>query len=259
MAKETETPKSHRDTVRERMGKNRPELDLDDEEAFYGAIGEDMDRMDTLDSENQRLTAENNEYQKQNQQFSDFVNAGEHNGEYFEAMMNGEDIFAAATRIHGREGLLEYLQSEEAQEKYKKDHEAYLERLKKDKELKGEMAKNLEETDNAINAAIEAGKFTADEAKEAISGLFEMADAMEINSCKPEWIEMWLKANKYDAAVDEAREEGRAEGVNEGINKQRSDKRKASQQQVNMPIGGGGAPAGKKKEGGGSLASQLFE
>lgn len=251
MAENPQSTKSHRDKVRERVGANRPDLNMDDEEAVYGAISEDYDNYDNIQKENEG-------YRKREQDFADFITSGEHNGEYWEGLANGKDLFEIAVGIHGRESLLEYLQSDEAIKKYEAADNAYKEKIAKNKELEEAASKNLAETDEKINKAIADGLFTEDEATKAIEGLLDIADAVKLNICEPEWIAMWLKAQAYDNDVESARKEGREEGVNEGIDKQmRSRREKRGGNGPSMPVGAGGANAEKPKQGG-TIAQQLF-
>ena len=251
MAENPQPTKSHRDRVRERVGANRPDLNMDDEEAVYGAISEDYDNYDNVQKENEG-------YRKRERDFADFITSGEHNGEYWEGLANGKDLFEIAVGIHGRDNLLEYLQSEDAVKKYEEADNAYKEKLAKNRELEEASSKNLEETDTMLNQAIEEGRFTEDECKQAIEGLLDMADELKLNVCKPEYVEMWLKANAYDRDVESARKEGREDGLNEGIDKQMANRReKRGGSGPNMPVGAGSS--NKERSGkGGSIAEQLF-
>lgn len=251
MAENTQPTKSKRDKVRERVGASRPDLNMEDEEAVYGAISEDYDNYDNIQKENEG-------YRQRERDFADFITSGEHNGEYWEGLANGRDLFEIAVGIHGRENLLEYLQSEEAVKKYEAADAAYKEKLAKNRELEESASRNLSETDEKINKAIADGLFTEDEAEKAIEGLLDIADAIKLNVCEPDWIAMWLKAQAYDDDVESARQEGREEGVNEGIDKQmRTRREKRGGGGPSMPVGAGGASAERPKQGG-SLASQLF-
>ena len=89
--------------------------------------------------------------------------------------------------------------------------------------------------------------------------MFDIADGLELNVCKPEWIEMVLAANNHDKDVDAAREEGRINGKNEGLEQNiRGRKKGAPQGQPSMPVNMGGRPANKEQKRGGSLASLLM-
>lgn len=255
MATENQANKSKRDLVRERVGKNRPDVNMDDEEAVYGAISDDYDH---YDQENGRLTEENGNYKKREQQFADWITSGENNGEYFEGMMNGEDLFEVAARIHGYDALLEYLQSDEARNKYKKASEAFEAKKEENSKLEAECEKNLDETNSALSQAVDEGRFSEDDAKNAIEGLLDICDGLKVNVCKPEWIEMWLKANNYDSDIEASRKEGYTEGMNEGVDKQmRQRKSNRGAGKTNMPVGAGGANQSNKPSGG-SLAQQLM-
>ena len=251
MAENTQPTKSQRDKVRERVGSSRPDLNMDDEEAVYGAISEDYDNYDNIQKENEG-------YRKREQDFADFITSGEHNGEYWEGLANGKDLFEIAVSIHGRDNLLEYLQSEDAIKKYEAADQAYKDKLAKNKELEEASQKNLDETNTKLNQAVDEGRFSEDEATKAIEGLLDIADAIKLNICEPEWVEMWLKAQAYDHDVESARSEGRLDGINEGIDTQMSNRRaRRGGSGPSMPVGAGGSSKDKGKAGG-SIAEQLF-
>lgn len=256
MATENQDNRSKKERMWDRLSKSKPDLNMEDEEAVYGSIYDDYDH---FEGENKRLSDENEEYKQREKQFGDWITSGEHNGEYFEGMMNGDDVFETATMIHGYDALLEYLQSEEARKKYKKANEEFEKRKAENKKLEEESQANLENTNNELAAAVSDGRFTEEQAKEAIIGLFDICDGLNVKVCKPEWVEMWIKAKSHDADVDAARKEGREEGVNEGIDRQIQQRRaNRGQNRPSMPVGAGGS-GGKRSGGdGGSLASMLM-
>lgn len=255
MASENQSVKSKRDTVRERVKASRPEVNLDDDESVYGAIADDYDH---FDQENKRLQEENEGYAKDRQAMSDFLMSGRNNGEYLEGMLNGEDMFAVASRIHGKQALLDYLTSDEAEEKYKQANEEFEKRKEQEAALKKECDDNLKHTDEKLAQAVQDGLFTEEEATEAIKGLFDMADALKVNACEPEWIVMWLKAKNYDSDVTSARENGYNDGVNDGVDKQMKERKSSRSRSIDMPMATGGSANKTEARSGGSLASKLM-
>lgn len=257
MAENTQTPKSKRDTFRESHTKRHPELNWDDEEAVYGSINDDYGNFDNQINE---LTESNNRYKKDQDDFIAAISSGENNGEYIDGMMNGREPLDTAIGIHGYDGLIEYLSDPETREAYIEADKRHQEKLDKQKKFEEEKAKNAEETDAAIGAAIEAGEFTMEEYNEAVNGLFDIADGITLNVCKPEWIKMWLAAKNHDADVDAARAKGELDGRNAGIEENiRKTKNTNNDGKKAMPIGVGGKPVSQKPNANdGKLAGMLF-
>ena len=258
MAENTQVTKSKKDTFNERVLSKRPDLNIDNEDEYYAALSEDYDN---YDNQTKALTEENERYKNNEKMIVDFVTANKNNGMYLDDLMNGKDIFESAVSRHGYDGVLEYLQSEEAREKYRAADEEYRNRLDRNKALDEESTKNLAKTDKALLAAIEEGRFTRDECTKAIDFLMDINDGLNVNHCKPEWIEMALKAMNHDNDVETAREEGRVDGVNEGVEKQMRNKKVSGvpSNSPSMPVGAGGKnPIGKNNGKSSTLAGALF-
>lgn len=256
MATETQPVKSKKDSFRESYSKRHPDANFDDEESIYGGINEDYDN---FDNEISTLKGENERYKRDQDDFINAMTSNKDNGAYVSGMMQGKDILETAIGIHGYDGLIEYLQSEEAREKYKEADAKHKEDLANSKKLDEEADANAEQTNKELADAIAAGRFTEEEKDKALEQLFDIADGLELNVCKPEWIEMVLAANNHDKDVDAAREEGRINGKNEGLEQNiRGRKKGAPQGQPSMPVNMGGRPANKEQKRGGSLASLLM-
>ena len=187
------------------------------------------------------------------------VNSNPDNARYLEGMMNGEDFLSTAIGIHGYDGLIEYLQSEEAREKYKEADAKHKKELAESKALDDECAANAEQTEKDIQSAIDGGRFTEEDYQTALDELFNIADGLELNVCKPEWIEMVIAAKNRDNDVENARKEGREEGLSEGLEKNISKKKGVGKPAGAMPVGLGGRPSmeTKKRNGGGKWSSLL--
>lgn len=257
MAENVQSAKSKKDSFNERLLANRPELNLEDEDAYYGAINEDYDN---YENNAKSLKEENERYKDNERQLVEFATANKNNGLYLDDLMSGKDIFASAIERHGYDGVLEYLQSDEAREKYQQEEENYRARLEKSKKLDEEASLNREETDKNLMSAIEAGEFTREDCEKAIDFLMDINDGLNVNHCEVEWIKMALNAMNHDADVDNAREEGRIEGVNEGVEKQMRKKSKdsAPSNLPSMPVGAGGKKSIGGAKRGGSLSEMLL-
>lgn len=216
-----------------------------DDEDMYRRLGEDFDNYDNQVAE---LSASNDRYKKDQEDLLKAVNANKDNGRYLEGMMNGEDFLSTAIGIHGYDGLIEYLQSEEAREKYREADEKHKAELAKSEELNKEAMANAEQTEKDIQQAIDGKRFTEEEFASALEELYGMADGLELNVCKPEWIEMVLAARNRDNDVAKAREEGRKQGVTEGLEKNLKQKKGTNKPQSAMPVNLGGRTATEKRK-----------
>lgn len=255
MAEEMQSAKSKKDTLLEAHKGRHPELNAEDEDGFYGSLNDDYANYDNRISD---LETQNNKYKKDQDDFLSAMNANENNAEFVDGMMNGKDWVETAVGIHGYDGLIEYLQSEEAREKYKAADAAHKEKIAKSKELDDEATANAEKTDAEIQQAIADGRFTQEQYDDAVSKLFDISDGLELNVCKPEWIEMVIKADNHDANVAKAREDGMVEGRNQGI-EENIGKKKSAPQGAAMPVGMGGKTGGNSsKKGDGSKWGSLF-
>jgi hypothetical protein len=241
----------------EKYRSRHPELKDEDEDGFYGSLEGDFDN---FDNEINELRASNDKYKKDQDDFLRALASNKDNARYLEGMMNGEDQLETAIGIHGYDGLLDYLQSEEAREKYKKADEKHKEELAKNEELERECMANAEQTEKDLQKAITEGRFTKEEYQSALEELFNIADGLELNVCKPEWIEMVIAAKNRDRDVEQAREDGRKAGKNEGLEQNINSKKGArnADKKQTMPVGLGGRVGTEPKKGGQTLAEMLM-
>lgn len=258
MAEETQLAKSKKDTFIERHKAKHPDLDFNDEESVYGSINDDFDSFDNQMAE---LQSSNDKYKKDQDDFLNAMSQNKNNGQFISDMMQGKDWLDTAIGIHGYDGLIEYLSSEEAREKYKEADEKHKKSLEENEAIDKEAQKNAEETDANIQKAIEDGRFTQEQYENAVKTLFDISDGLELNVCKPEWIEMVIKADGSDDAIEKAREEGRLEGKNEGLEENIGGRKKsaAPSNAPSMPTGMGGRTSRGNGNKGGSLAQLLMK
>lgn len=252
-----ENQKSKRDTFMEKYRERHPELQGDNEDELFGSLDADFDN---FGNEINELRNSNDKYKKDQDDFLRTLASNKDNARYLEGMMNGADLLETAIGIHGYDGLLDYLQSEEAREKYKEADAKHKEELSKNEELDKECLANAEQTEKDLQQAIADGRFTEEEYQQALDELFNIADGLELNVCKPEWIEMILAAKNRDRDVEQAREEGRKAGKNEGLEQNINSKkgtRNAAKPQT-MPVGLGGRSGSEPKKGGQTLAEMLM-
>lgn len=195
---------SKRDAFRKRFSELNPDLNMDDEDAYYDAAGRSLDELDGYKQRADRL----NKNIKRSPAFADMVIAARDN-ENFDPIIwaveeGGLDLEALQTDPDYKNSLVE------ARAKY-------LEKLSKSDELKKEQKANMPASISAIKAKAE--ELGLDDAKreEIVGKMFTLMDDMIRGKIPVDLFEMIAKGATYDAAVDEARAEGKAEGLNQKV------------------------------------------
>lgn len=194
---------SKRDAFRKRFSERNPDLNMDDEDAYYDAAGRSLDELDGYKQRADRL----NKNISRSPAFADMVIAARDN-ENFDpiiwAVEGGLDLEALQTDPDYKNSLVE------ARAKY-------LEKLSKSDELKKEQKANMPASVAAVKAKAE--ELGLDDAKreEIVGKMFSLMDDMIRGKIPVDLFEMIAKGATYDAAVDEARAEGKAEGLNQKV------------------------------------------
>lgn len=194
---------SKRDAFRKRFSERNPDLNMDDEDAYYDAAGRSLDELDGYKQRADRL----NKNISRSPAFADMVIAARDN-ENFDpiiwAVEGGLDLEALQTDPDYKNSLVE------ARAKY-------LEKLAKSDELKKEQKANMPASVAAVKAKAE--ELGLDDAKreEIVGKMFSLMDDMIRGKIPVDLFEMIAKGATYDAAVDEARAEGKAEGLNQKV------------------------------------------
>lgn len=235
--------KTGRDTFRERFGKRFPDVNADDEEAYYGALNGEFDRMEASDRAQQELG---------NLLSSDPRTAG-----FLMVLKNGENPMEYLIEQYG-DDFRDALNDEQKAKELAAAFAKHAEKRAQSDELRAQADANMQAMVDALDAAQADGSFTDDEAVKAFEYLYAdggLLDRILVNDIrKDDWM-MLMKAGKYDGMmaeneqkVAEAREEGEIAGRNANIDIQKRKKDKAVAMPKNVPSNGSVRQAPKKDE-----------
>ena len=205
--KEEEAPAeqlSKRDAFRKRFGERNPDLNMDDEDAYYDAAGRSLDELDGLKQRADRLRDNIN----RSPAFADMVLAARDND-------NFDPIIWA---VQSGQLDLDALQSDSEYKNSLADARAkYLDKLAKSKEIEEAQKANMPASAAAVKAKAE--ELGLDDAKreEIVGKMFTLMDEMIRGKIPVDLFEMIAKGATFDAAVADARAEGKAEGLNQRV------------------------------------------
>lgn len=233
--------RKNRDVYMERFAERFPGVDANDEDAFYGKLMEESDRIDRSDAAQKELG---------NLLASDPRSAG-----FLMVLRKGGNPMEYLIEQYGddfREALADEGKAKELSEAFSK----YAERKAKDRELQERAEGNIQRMLDELDAAQAEGSFTDEDAGKAYSylygdgGLLERIITNDIT--KEDWM-MLMKAADYDAMKSgaeakarEAREEGEIAGRNANIDIQR--RRRAKADGMPSDISQSGKPGGGRQE-----------
>lgn len=191
---------SKRDAFRSRMRASYPDLDIDNEDAYYDQVGRDYDEL-----ENSRKSAANlKENLKKSPLLRDMVLAGQ-----------GKENFDPIEHLAETRGLdLEALVNDK--EYVKKIAAAGADTRKK--QAQGEEIKKAQQENlpGSIEACITKGEemgLSDDQIQDAIGKMFGMANDLVYGKIDISLFEMVAKGANYDTAVEQAKQEGIQQGV----------------------------------------------
>lgn len=207
--------KSKRDAFRERYAKRNPELDMDNEDAYYDSANKAMDDLEGYEG----MVSQFNENLKDSPEFTDMVVASKGQKgfdpiawaiendkltpEVIEAIMKGDKTAAL--------------------EAYNKSKQKRDENKKRDDDFAARQAENQPVSKANIEAVQKELGLSDEQRQAAIEKFYSiMHDAAEDKISKEDFM-LIAKGQNYEQAVEEARQEGKAEGLSKKVdNKLRS-------------------------------------
>lgn len=197
--------KSKKDTFRERFSKRYPEIDMEDEESYYGAGNDLLDKYDGYEES----TGKMRERISKSPLFAEMIVAAGKQDDFdpivWMVQNKGLDLKAIA-------------EDEEYAQKLADAHNTYLEKLAKQDEIEKQMADNMPASVEAIRAKATELGLTDDQSEEVLGKLYAVMDDLIVGKIDPAMFEMMAKGMNYDTAVAEAKEEGVAQGLNTKVN-----------------------------------------
>ncbi|MDY6302439.1 MAG: hypothetical protein SPL96_11180 [Bacteroidales bacterium] len=202
-----EEVKSKRDSLRERMLKRNPELNVEDPEAYSGGIS---DYLDELDGQIGR-------YRESEEKLTRMMNTDPRSAHFLSSWSNGDDPAVALMRMFGDE-IREKMDDPEYQEQLAAANKEYVERVAKSKELEEQYQQNIGTSQETLEAFQQENGLSdeqVDQVMELLQGIFQ--DAI-IGKFSRDSMEMALKAIRHDEDVAEAADVAEVKGRNTKIN-----------------------------------------
>lgn len=239
-----EAPMSRKDTFRQRFKTRYPDLPDDDEEEFYGKLGEEFDRFDRSD--------------KAQKELGDLLASDPRSAGFLMVLRQGGNPMEFLIEQYG-DDFRDALNDEEKAKELSEAFSKYAEKQAKNKELQSQAEANMQAMLDELDAAQAEGKFTDEDAANAYEYLYGDGGLLDRiitnNITKDDWL-MLMKASNYDKAQAEAaarEEEARSEGMIAGRNAKIDEAKRKRTKVENMPsdlgASGGGGAAAKKVNG----------
>jgi hypothetical protein len=195
---------SKRDAFRKRFAESNPDLNMDDEDAYYDAAGRMMDDYEGLRDRSNRLR----ENIGKSPAFQDMVLAAR-SQENFDPV-----IWMVKT---GQLDLDALKDDPDYLDKLTAARTEYLDNLASGKKLKEEQKANMPGSIEAITAKAEEMGLDAEQTKEVIGKVFALSDEITRGKIPVDVFVLLAKGANYDQAVEDAHDEGVAEGLNQKV------------------------------------------
>lgn len=236
-------PKTRKDSFNERFGKKYPDVSMEDEDAYYGALTDEFDRIEKSD-EQQRILGE-------------MLGRDPRSAGLLMVMKNGGNPMEYLIESYG-EDFREALNDEEKAKDFAAAFAKNIEKRAESEKLRAQAQANIQTMLDALDAAQADGSFSDDEAAKAFDYLYGdggLLDRILVNDIKKEDWMMLMKAENYDRmkaegeeAAKTAREEGLVEGRNANIDIQKKKQTQAKKMPGSIPSSSSVRPAKKKDD-----------
>lgn len=201
------TVKSKRDIAMERMKAKYPDKSFDDDEAIFGQINDDYDDYDKqLEESRGREEA-----------FSNMFTSNPKSARLMMEWKNGNDPVAALIRIYGKEDILAAIDDPARLDAIEEANKEFAAKVAKNDEYDAQYEKNLPASIAAIEKWASEKGVSDDDIDNAVTALSKVCGDFILGKIAPETIEMMLKAQNYDADVEQAQLEGEVAGRNAKI------------------------------------------
>lgn len=221
-----ENPKTKKELFMERFSQNYPDIASDDEEGFYGKIGEEFDRFDRSE--------------KAQKEFGELLGRDPRSAGFLMVLKNGGNPMEYLIEQYGDE-FREALNDEEKAKELADAFSKYAEKQAKSAELDSKAEANMQVMLGELDSAKGEGSFTDEDAMKAFEYLYAeggLLDRILTNEVhKEDWM-MLMKAAKYDEMVSQAHHEGVIEGRNANIDIEKRKRDKAKKMPSTPPAGG---------------------
>lgn len=198
MAKEINETK--REAFRRRMAEREPNLNLDDEDAYYGY----MDNMVT----------EYDDYRTSSDAMRKNMDHSPALAEMFMAAREEESFDPVLWMVRNKGLDLDALRDDpDYAEKVTEAHNEWLAKRAKSDEINEQAAANMPKSIEAIKAKAAEMGLTDEQADEIVGEIYQMGNDLTLGIIPVNIFEMLAKGKTYDKDIEEAREVGIAEGL----------------------------------------------
>lgn len=196
---------SGRDRIKERYKKTYPDNEYTDDDALFGQINDDFDQYD----------ADLSAYREREKNLVDTFNKNPSSAQFITDVALGKDPWSELIKRIGIDGVKEILENPEKLDQFAKDNQEYVERLAKEKSLKAEWQKNMQETTiPMLNKKKEQYNLTDEQLDEAADWVRDVTNDAVVGLIREETFDMALKALNYDRDLAAANAEGEIRGKN---------------------------------------------
>ena len=194
---ENKEVKSKRDSFMERIKGKRPDLNYEDEDAFYGAIDDDYAEAEAYKSK----------MEEGNKKVTDFMNANPRNAQLFMDIMNGKDLAVCMLENYG-DDFREALENPELSEKIAEANKSYQEKILKSREMEEAASANLTTSMDALTEAQNSVGADDEMAGKVFEAYCAMVNDAILNKVSKETWVMFFKALGYDTDIEDAKATG---------------------------------------------------
>lgn len=197
MAEET---KSKKETFKERFSKRYPDLDMEDEDAYYGQAGSMMDEYEGYENNARKLR----ESMDKSPVFAEMM-----------AAARDTEGFDPIVWMVERKGLdLDALKDDpEYVKKLGEAREKHLQTMAAQADIDKQVETNMPKTIEAVKKKQQEMGLTDEQADEVVAQLYKVMDDLIVGIISPEQFEAQAKAMNYDKDVQAAHDEGVAQGL----------------------------------------------
>lgn len=233
-----EEKKSNRDRFRERYAKRYPDVNMDDEEAYYDRANSLMDEYEGY---------ENNSRQMREQLAKSPAFA-----EMMVAARGQEDFDPVVWMVQNRGLDLQALQDDPDYAKKLADaHSEHLKWLAKQKDIYEKTQENAPKSYEVVLAKAQEMGLSKEQAQEVVDNMYQIMEDLSVGKIDPSIFEIMAKGLNYNADLEAARAEGEAEGLSRKVDdklrdlsqqaspsrgRQRARQEPPARQEVNNPF-----------------------
>lgn len=222
-----EQKKSRRDSFRESFASRHPDIDMEDDEAYYGALDDEYNERE------EQLKRYDEDNEKMNNMFAENPTAA-----YFvNDLMSGESNVAAALMRHFGSTFKEAIEdpTPENVTAFAQAMDEYAERIKENERLQEDFETNVDNSETVISDWAEQNNINAEQIDEIREYINKQFSNLVVGIITPEMLDFAAKGLNYDKDVATAEENGKVAGRNQRI---KETMRKGKDDGVPAIIGG---------------------